>query len=306
MSLKENFEYVECNLCGFNSSNKLFIGKDLLYRKQGLFTVVKCKNCGLIYTNPRPNQTSLSFYYPEEYWEINEDNYEDVGLKLKKFAHQFINKISYKMTIPPNPNGKLLDIGCGDGKELLRHKRNGWETYGVEINDLAAKYVREQLGLNVFTGIVEDAEFKNEFFDVIILNNVLEHMSDPKTTLNEINRILKNDGTLAISIPNANSFEAKKFKKYWTGWDLPRHLYHFTPNTIKSLLNKTGFQISEIKYDNNPNIILSSLKYIFEERKINPILGLSFSYPFANLLSIILAKSGRSYSMFVYSMKKNY
>ncbi len=158
--------------------------------------------------------------------------------------------------------------------------------------------------MNVFTGIVENAKFENEFFDVIILNNALEHMSDPKTTLNEINRILKNNGTLVIGIPNANSFEAKKFKKYWTGWDLPRHLYHFTPDTIKSLLNKTGFQVLEIKFDNNPNVTLSSLKYIFEEYKINSILGLSFSYPFANLLSMILAKSGKSYGMAVYSMKK--
>ncbi len=299
---KENFEYVKCNLCGSNSLNKFFTGKDLLYKKEGFFTVVKCRKCGLIYTNPRPKQSIISNYYPNEYWEINDD-YGDVQTNLKRLAHKFINKISYKMTIPYKPNGKLLDIGCGDGKELLKHQENGWETYGVEINDFAARYVREHYGLNVFTGIVEDAKFENEFFDVIILNNVLEHMSDPKKTLNEINRILKNNGTLIISIPNANSFEARKFKKYWTGWDLPRHLYHFTPNTIKYLLNKTQFQVLEIKYDNNPNIILSSLKYIFEEQKINPIIGLSLVYPFANLLTLILAKSGRSYSMFVYSRK---
>jgi SAM-dependent methyltransferase len=158
--------------------------------------------------------------------------------------------------------------------------------------------------LNVFTGTVEEAKFENDFFDVIILNNVLEHLFDPKTTLNEINRILKNNGTLVIGIPNANSFEAKIFKKYWSAWDLPRHLYHFTPNTIKSLLNKTGFQVLEIKFDNNPTVTLSSLRLIFEERKINPLLGLGFSYPFASLMSVILAKSGRSYAMAIYSTKK--
>lgn len=303
MEQNENFEYVECNLCGSNSLNKLFTGKDLLFKNEGLFTVVKCNNCGLIFTNPRPNQNIISEYYPGDYWEINENSGNSKS-NLKKLAHKFINKISYKMTISHKFNGKLLDIGCGDGKELLKHKKNGWQTYGVEINDFAASYVRKHYGLNVFTGIVEDAEFEDEFFDIIILNNVLEHMSDPKTTLNEINRILKNDGTLVISIPNANSFEARRFKKYWTAWDLPRHFYHFTPDTIKSLLLRTGFQVSEFKFDNNPNIILSSLKYIFEERKINPILGLSLSYPFANLLSNLLAISHRSYNMFVYSGKK--
>jgi SAM-dependent methyltransferase len=191
LDLKEDFENVKCNLCGSNSSNKFFTGKDLLYKKEGLYTVVKCRDCGLIYTNPRPNQTIITNYYPSEYWEINENNQVDSESSFKKLAHRFINKISYKMTIPFKTNGKLLDIGCGDGKELLRQKENGWDTYGVEINDLAANYVRKHYGLNVFTGIVEDAEFDDEFFDVIILNNVLEHMSDPKTTLNEIHRILK-------------------------------------------------------------------------------------------------------------------
>jgi len=299
----ENWEDVKCNLCGSNSLNKLFSGKDLVYKREGFFTVVKCENCGLMYTNPRPNQSIISNYYPDEYWEINED-YGDNESKLKHLAHQFINKISTKMDIPSEPDAKLLDIGCGDGKQLFKHKENGWITYGVEINDLAANFVREHYGLNVFTGTVEEAKFENDFFDVIILNNVLEHLFDPKTTLNEINRILKNNGTLVIGIPNANSFEAKIFKKYWSAWDLPRHLYHFTPNTIKSLLNKTGFQVLEIKFDNNPTVTLSSLRLIFEERKINPLLGLSFSYPFSHLMSVIFAKLGRSYGISVYSTKK--
>ena len=107
-----------------------------------------------------------------------------------------------------------------------------------------------------------------------------------------------------ISVPNVDSFEAKWFKKYWTAWDFPRHFYHFSPTTIKSLLNKTGFDVLSIEYDNNPNIILSSLKYIFEAKGINPILGLGISYPFANLASIILAKTKRSYNMAIFSKKR--
>ncbi len=124
MNQIKNFEYVKCNLCDSNSLNKLFTGKDLVYKKEGFFTVVKCKNCGLIFTNPRPNQSIISNYYPDEYWEINKD-YREVETKLKKLAHQLNNKISSKMTILNKPNGKLLDIGCGDGKQLLKYKENG-------------------------------------------------------------------------------------------------------------------------------------------------------------------------------------
>jgi 2-polyprenyl-3-methyl-5-hydroxy-6-metoxy-1,4-benzoquinol methylase len=303
MASEESFESVKCNLCGSNSSDAFFKGKDIKYKKIGLFTVVNCKECGLIYTNPRPKQTVISSYYPNEYWDMDNENVA-IETRLKRFAHSFINKISFKMTIPCKPGGKILDIGCGDGKALLKLKEEGWETYGVEISDLAAEYVREKYGLNVFTGIVEDAGFEDEFFDAIILSHVIEHLSDPKTTLNEVNRILKKDGMLIISAPNANSFEAKHFKKYWVGWDLPRHFYHFTPKTITSLLDKIGFDVMEIKYDNNPNNILSSLKYVFMAHKINPLLGLTLSYPFANLASIILGKFKRSDSMVVFSKKK--
>jgi 2-polyprenyl-3-methyl-5-hydroxy-6-metoxy-1,4-benzoquinol methylase len=301
---EENFEYVGCNLCGSLSSDIIFKGRDIKYKTVGCFNVVKCRNCGLIYTNPRPVNSLISNYYPNEYWEMDNKT-ENIETKFKEIAHKFINKISYKITIPPKPGGKILDVGCGDGSGLLKLKEAGWETYGVEISDLAAQYARENYDLNVFTGIVEDAMFDDEFFDAIILSHVVEHLYDPKSTLNEINRILKNGGMLVLGLPNVNSFEAKNFKKYWVGWDLPRHLYHFSPRSIKSLLNKTGFDFIEIKYDNNPNNMLSSLKYVFMAYKINPILGLGFFYPFANLMSIILSKSKKSDSIAVYSKKEN-
>lgn len=304
MKVDKDFEYVKCNLCDSDNSSILFKGKDMVHKKKGLFTVVKCLNCGLIYTNPRPNENIISKYYPDEYWDIYDNEDEGIDIRLKKLVHKFINKISYKMTISPQLGGKILDIGCGDGKRLLELRKDGWDTYGVEISDLAAEYVRERYGLNVITGKVEDARFKNEIFDVIILDNVLEHLSDPKTSLIEISRILKNDGTLAIIIPNVNSFEAKQFRKYWTGWELPRHLYHFTPMSIRDLLAKTGFEVLKIDFDTNPNNILSSLKYIFKDRGINTLIGLTIVFPFAILTSLILGKTKQSYNMAVYSKKQ--
>jgi ubiquinone/menaquinone biosynthesis C-methylase UbiE len=303
MSSNDNFEYVECNLCGLSSSNIVFVGKDIKY-KTGLFSVVKCKKCGLVYTNPRPVQKIMANYYPNEYWEMEEvNNIRTFEKTLKKAAHNFINKISYKVKVPPKRDGKILDIGCGDGSGLLKLKKEGWKTYGVEISDIAAKYAREKCELNVYTGTVEDAEFADDYFDRVILSHVVEHLHDPKSTLKEVNRILKKDGILIICIPNVYSVEAKIFKKYWIGWDLPRHLYHYSPITISSLLYKTGFNVLKIEYDNNPNNMLSSLQYVLIDHHINPIIGLVFLYPFVNLASIILAKSKKSDSMVIYCKK---
>lgn len=303
MNAEENFEFVKCNLCDSNHSTILFKGKDMVHKKEGTFTIVKCNKCGLVYVNPRPKHNVISKYYPDDYWDIDGDNTPNNEMKLKNLVHRIINKIYYKINIPYHNGGKILDIGCGDGKGLLKLKEEGWETFGVEISPLAAEHARNKLSLNIFNGIVEDAQYEDEFFDVIILNHVLEHLSYPNTTLTEINRILKHGGRLVISVPNVNSFEARYFKKYWSAWELPRHLYHFTPSTIKSLLDKTGFEVINIEYDNNPNNILSSFKYVFEDNGINQMLGLILVFPFANLASLILGKTKKSYNMVVYSKK---
>lgn len=300
MNMKKDFEHVICNICGSNSSDIFFEGKDIVHNKKGIFTVVQCKNCGLLFTNPRPKQSIISRYYPNTYWDAINPK-ENIESKLKIQAHKFLNKISYQIRIPTKINGKFLDIGCGDGKELYKYKRKGWNTFGVEINDFVAKYAREKYDLNIFTGTVEEACFRDEYFDLIILNHVIEHLSDPKATLTEIKRILKSNGTLIISLPNADSFEAKRFKEYWTGWDLPRHLYHFTPSTITSLLNETGFEIIKIDFDSNPNNVLASLKYVLKDKRVNTLFALSLCYPFAIILSFFLSRFKLSYNMFVFA-----
>jgi len=213
--MKEGLEYVKCNLCGSDDSTILFTVKDRRYKKPGLFNVVRCRKCGLIYTNPRPSKKLISQYYPSYYWDVGRVNNKNRLIKtLFKMNQILIDIICYKMTIPLKSNRKLLDIGCGSGKFLYSMKKLGWQTYGVEIGDFAAKHAREELGLNVFTGTVGEASFPDKFFDGITMHQVLEHVADPTATLLEINRILKDDGLLAISVPDTGSLEARIFKKY--------------------------------------------------------------------------------------------
>lgn len=304
---KKGFEYVKCNLCGSDDSAILFAGKDRRHKNPGSFSVVRCNKCGLIYLNPRP--VNISEYYPPEYWGLERVNKKSRLIKaFLKMNQALIKVVCHKMTIPLKNNGKLLDIGCGDGKFLYSMKKLGWQTYGVEISDLAAKYTREVLGLNVFTGTVEDTSFPDKFFDGITMHHVLEHVEDPTATLLEINRILKDDGLLAIGVPDAGSLEARIFKGYWEHWDMPRHLYHFSPKTIRALLEKTGFCIIEIKHDPHPGGILGSIQYILEDLGIDRRVGFALTYtlafPFAYLLGFFLGKLNSSGSMAVYARKK--
>jgi len=309
LEVKEGYEYVKCNLCGSNDSTILFTGKDRLYKNPGSFSVVKCRKCGLIYTNPRPSEKQISLYYPPEYWgfKAKKKNFAIIAFYLK-IVHALINAICYRMSIPFKTDGKILDIGCGNGKFLYSMWKLGWLAYGVEISDLAAKYAREELGLNIFTGTVEEASFSNEFFDGITMHQVLEHVADPTATLLEINRILKDDGLLAISVPDADSLEARIFKKYRINWDIPRHFYHFSPENLKRLLEKTGFEVIKIKHDPHPGGILGSIQHIFEDIKIEPRISFAVTYtlafPLAYLIGFILGKLNSSGSMAVYARKK--
>ena len=116
-----------------------------------------------------------------------------------------------------------------------------WNLFGVEVNEYAANLAREQ-GLDVRLGTLEQAHFPNDFFDVVTLWDVLEHLHDPAGCLQEIARILKPDGLLVIRVPNASGLAARMFGRYWAGFDAPRHLYVFTPATLAKLLALNHFE----------------------------------------------------------------
>ncbi|MFH1591766.1 MAG: class I SAM-dependent methyltransferase, partial [Candidatus Woesearchaeota archaeon] len=236
-------EYVKCNLCNSKDYRQLFSAGDSNLTKQGMFSVVRCRDCGLVYMNPRLTKESMAQFYPATYYKLekSESSYLSSILKDKCNIKEMIRSCHKIERL--KEKGKILDVGCGRGDFLNYMRARGWETYGVESTEIAARHCREVQGLNVFYGELLEANFHANHFDVVRLGHVLEHVQNPREILQEINRILKPEGLLVISVPNIDSYEAKIFRENWYMLDLPRHLYHFSLKTLKDILEKTKFQI---------------------------------------------------------------
>ena len=270
---------INCNLCGSKNHIFLFKGKDRLHNVPEEFNIVKCKNCGLVFINPQPSQKELKKYYPEKYFthQIKKNNFKEkirkiiyktyhgpesnLFLKFLFFPYHHLRGVPYKK------DGKILDIGCGNGRFLLDCKKTGWNVYGIEI-DKEASQITKKNRIKVFDNLKE-AKFKDNFFDTITLWNSLEHLPNPMETLKEIKRILKKEnGDLIIEIPNIDSLSYNLFKSKWHNLDAPRHLYHFPLSTIKKkICNKLKFKIIEVKYNSRPSQFLINfffLKQIFK------------------------------------------
>jgi SAM-dependent methyltransferase len=237
-------EQVVCNLCGSSDAQTLYVLPDyLMHRDDVQATLVRCSTCGLIYQNPRPTLAEMATHYPPEYeMYAAEPVTEDASWLLKRAIEYGISKRWHFVT-RYKQDGRLLDVGCATGTFLRGAPQNrAWELYGVEISEYAGRIARDRYRLNVKVGTLEQAAYRDDYFDVITMWDVLEHLHDPASSLAEIRRILKRDGILVARVPNAASRDARLFGRFWVGWEPPRHLYGFTPKTLGAFLSQAGLR----------------------------------------------------------------
>ncbi|MEI8176363.1 MAG: methyltransferase domain-containing protein [Candidatus Omnitrophota bacterium] len=231
---------VTCNLCGKDHYEVLYKSKEMPrpggYRiTESAFTmperIVKCLGCGLAYVNPRKEPEEIH----QDYREMVDEEYqaEEKGRRLSA-------RIILKRLRKFKRKGKLLDIGCATGLLLDEAAQQGWDPYGVELSKWSVDYAKTRFGINIYNGALDKAGFKHNFFDAVVLQDSIEHLTDPKQTLMEIRRILKPDGVLCISTPNIDSFVSKILRGKWWGIN-QSHLYYFTQKTLEQMLIAAGF-----------------------------------------------------------------
>lgn len=209
------------------------------------FSISKCQACAFLYTNPRPVESSASgYYHSEEY--ISHSN-SDKGLvnRVYKIVRNYsLNKKS-DLVKRYFATGKVLDIGCGTG-HFLHHLSSSFEVMGVEPGEAARQYATDQFNLTVNPDLFSLNDAKADF-DVISMWHVLEHVYPLDDYIKKIRQLLNPKGILIIAVPNPASADATYYNKFWAAYDLPRHLYHFTQNTITELLLKHHFELVEVK-----------------------------------------------------------
>lgn len=259
-------ENVSCSLGCDRNDKVLFSGHDLMHDLPGEYDVVKCCNCGLIRTNPRPTNESIGFYYPDNYEPylstiVNKDiKSSRTGIKqhLKPLVNRIFN--SCGTTLPPIKPGKMLEIGCASGSFLHHMAGNGWNVQGIEFSEKAAS-AAHKLGYKVQVGSLESISQIDAYFDLIVGWMVLEHLHDPVGSLKKLRGWASPETWLVLSVPNAASIEFQLFKDKGFALQLPNHLHHFTPQTLEQVLLAGGWKLEKLYHQRTLNNFIGSLGY---------------------------------------------
>lgn len=231
--MPEDIEEIFCNICGSKRTS--------LYLKLDGFSYKKCLGCGLVYQNPRPVFKDLKKRYGDNYFDYELSNQDNFFQLMKLGLRDIRINDFYEDDIK---NRKFLDIGCATGLLLNHMKGSGWDTKGVEICRPSAEYGIKESSLDIFIGTLEEAAFRDNYFDVVHFSHLIEHVPDPKALLVEINRILKNDGHMIMTTPNADGWQARASKSNWRS-AITDHIYLFTKTTMRKLLGITNYRIVE-------------------------------------------------------------
>lgn len=201
------------------------------------FLLCKCTKCALVFTNPRPSEEEIQSYYDSKDYISHHDKENNITSLLYKWVRKITvtQKSKLLLKYANAQSNRILDYGCGSGYFLANAKKNKWNTVGIEPNHEARSQAIES-GLSVYENL---EELNNERkFDVITLFHVLEHVHNLRKTIKSLLKILRKNGVIFIAVPNIQSFDAQQYKENWAAWDAPRHLYHFSQESMHFLIEE--------------------------------------------------------------------
>ena len=283
-------EWVVCDLCGSDDYKILYPATytehDFSTERFRSFTyancdyarghIVRCKNCGMVYMNPRDSDVASLYNKVEEddfYFSSAEDRIISFRRDLEQFE-KIIGKINSK---------QLLDVGCSYGFLLDVAVERGWKVWGSELSKKQSSYAAERHP-GVCNNAVSECNFPSNFFDAITAYEILEHVSSPREFLKDFRQVLRPGGYLAMTTPNVAGWEAKLMGRYWLNL-IRMHLYYFSPGTIRRILEEEGFTVISIKHHYRIVTLGSAIRWM----KKYPI----FYYPLHLLFGNRFAKNWR-------------
>lgn len=231
-----------CPNCGSANVKKHLSLNDYFITKDA-FTIYECLNCVVLFTEPFPEPGVLySKYYKSDNYLSHNKKASDLFSRLYRIV-QKVN-IGKKLKLLENVNQsrekKILEIGAGVGDFLAACRDRGWKCFGVEPSEQARTIAKQFNKLDLYSSVTEIGE---KDFSIITLWHVLEHIPDLNETILKLKSMLAHEGRLIIAVPNHNSFDAKHYKQFWAGYDVPRHLYHFNKKALTTIMQSKGFRL---------------------------------------------------------------
>lgn len=210
-----------------------------VFSTRGRNRVVICRGCGLYYTNPLPERESLQARVE------GSDLYTEDQLRKVPFFRRRAEALFDRVEPRVGP-GRVLDVGCAIGTELVVARERGWEGTGIELSQASVRIARAQ-GLDVRDVPLEESGFPDGWFDLVTLNHVLEHIAHVDPFLAEVRRVLAPGGLLFVAVPNVRAwlFYLRRENYAWTFQD--DHFLHFSPGTLRRLLTRHGFLPLEVE-----------------------------------------------------------
>jgi 2-polyprenyl-3-methyl-5-hydroxy-6-metoxy-1,4-benzoquinol methylase len=236
-----------CPICGHTSITTFPGVQDFSVSKE-MFSLNTCSSCGFLFTSNPPDKSSIGKYYQSDAYISHTDGkkgfieqvYQLVRKRTvagkRKLVEEVVNK----------KRGTILDYGCGTGAFLHEMNSFGWTIKGIEP-DAGARAKAEKTTSSTIFLPDQLSDLESGGFDAVTMWHVLEHVHDLDWTIQQLKRVIKPSGKLFIAVPNNDAFDANYYGKFWAAYDVPRHLYHFTPATMKVLMDKHGFNIIETK-----------------------------------------------------------
>ena len=237
--------YDKCPLCKSSAIKKRFACIDKFATGES-FDIYECEDCGLVFTQNFPDEKEIDRYYESPTYishsNTNKGLINRIYQLVRKRMLQKKAKLVKKLTLLEK--GKLLDYGAGTGHFARVMAAKGWNVTAIEKNEKARELALKDFGFEMFP-VEALAEIKNKELDVVTMWHVMEHIQDPDKMWKELHRALSDTGVAIIAVPNSISYDAQKYKEHWAAYDVPRHLWHFTPSSIMRWGEKHGFLLEK-------------------------------------------------------------
>ncbi len=266
--------YDSCPNCGAKEISFVLSAKDYTVSAES-FEIWECKNCTQRFTQNVPDKDTIGKYYQSENYISHSDTSKGLinNLYHRFRKHTLLQKKKLIESSTGKKSGNILDVGAGTGAFLHTMKLVNWNATGIEPDETAREKAKELYGIELEKP-EQFFEFAPASFDAITMWHVLEHVHDLHQYIIQLKKLLTPDGKIFIAVPNYTSTDAKIYKEFWAAYDVPRHLYHFSPQAMKNLLNSHGLKVGKMKPMWYDSVYVSMLSEQYKTGKAHPVKAL--------------------------------